>query len=644
MSLRLKLAFSGCLLLAMALGIVTYQWLGSLREHFDSQQKIRVLQLQPLLNSALAVPLLQRDYASVQAILEESLQDPALQELLAYDMEDRLVASSRRSEGTNALDTEALSSDFHSNLALAGQKIGSLSFKLSNQDLLLAQKRITTYVLSTGVLALLFFSTMLWILSGSITRRLQQLVNATQSIQRGNYSPALPAVSSDEVGSLVRAFSSMSNEIDLKVSELNTLNQELELRVEKRTNELKQRTIELDQSVRTLETKTFLLNSAPLAFLTLEANTSDFKIIDATDALFNLLGYETLEVLERGIDCLEPHDSPGILVRQLRTVLNEEDSLEWEAGLFDKNGQIRWMRCLAFPFHENSIDGPRLALCLVDIHDIWIARQDQQKLAGALEESNKLQSIGLAIAGIAHDLNTPLGIAITGSTLLRDSLKPFLTSLEGGAVASAEVVVTAENVRKMHRATDLVVNNLEKAAALVKGLKNTSANASRKEWQKINLLSTIHSLLLTLSPLTRRSGCEIKVTCPTDLNLYSEPGSLGQVITNLVVNATLHAFDGQIDRVLNIEATRVEQRVVIRVADNGAGMSPEAIMRAFTPFFTTRRASGGSGLGLFSARRVVENVLGGTIEMQSAPNMGTEFIISLPIDMRSVQPPFAQDA
>ncbi len=119
--------------------------------------------------------------------------------------------------------------------------------------------------------------------------------------------------------------------------------------------------------------------------------------------------------------------------------------------------------------------------------------------------------------------------------------------------------------------------------------------------------------------------------------------SLGQVITNLVVNATLHAFEGQSDRVLNIEAMRVEQRVVIRVADNGAGMSPEAIMRAFTPFFTTRRASGGSGLGLFSARRVVENVLGGTIEMQSTPGMGTEFTISLPMDVRPAQAKSAQD-
>lgn len=619
MSLRLKLALSGSLLLAMALGIVTYYWLESLRDHFESQQKIRVLQLQPLLNSALAVPLVQRDYASVQAILDESLQDPSLRELRAFDTAGQIVAVARRSNASDGLVRE----EFRSDLALAGQTIGSLCIKLSNEDLVLAERRITTYVLTTGALALLFFSALLWILSGSVTRRLQQLVQVTQSIQFGNYSPALPTISNDEVGSLVKAFSSMSSEIKLRVAELNTLNRELELRVERRT--------------KALETKTFLLNKAPLAFLILDAKTPDFRITDTTEALLNIYGYADSAVIDHGIHCLEPHDSPGVLVRQLRTALNEARSLEWEAGLLDQHGQIRWTRCLAFPFHDNSIEGARLALCLVDIHDIWVSREDQLKLAGALEESNKLQSIGLAIAGIAHDLNTPLGIAITGATLVRDSLKPFAASSKDNAPAPEQMLVPFENLRKMHRASELVASNLEKAGALVKGLKYTSTNASRKEWQKVNLLSMLNSLLLTLSPITRRSGCVVKVTCPTDLTFYSEPGSLGQVITNLVVNATLHAFEGQTQRLLNIEATRIEQRVVIRVADNGAGMSPEAITRAFTPFFTTRRTSGGSGLGLFSARRVVENVLDGSIEMHSKPGVGTEFLISLPIFERPPQ-------
>lgn len=626
MSLRLKLALSGSLLLAMALGIVTYYWLESLRDHFESQQKIRVLQLQPLLNSALAVPLVQRDYASVQAILDESLQDPALRELRVFDTAGKIVAVALRSKAPDGLVRE----EFRSELALAGQTIGSLCIKLSNEDLVLAERRITTYVLTTGSLALLFFSALLWILSGSVTRRLHQLVKVTQSIQFGNYSPALPTISNDEVGSLVKAFSSMSSEIKQKVSELNTLNRELELRVERRTKEL-------DLSVKALETKTFLLNKAPLAFLILDAKTPDFRITDTTEALLNIYGYASSAIIDNDIHCLEPHDSPGILVRQLRTALNEARSVEWEAGLLNQHGQIRWTRCLAFPFHDNSIDGARLALCLVDIHDVWLAREDQLKLAGTLEESNKLQSIGLAIAGIAHDLNTPLGIAITGSTLVRNGLKPFAASLPGEAPAPEQMLVPIEHLRKMYRASELVASNLEKAGALVKGLKYTSTNASRKEWQKINLLSMLNSLLLTLSPITRRSGCVAKVTCPTDLTFYSEPGSLGQVITNLVVNATLHAFEGQTQRLLNIEATRIEQRVVIRVADNGAGMSPEAITRAFTPFFTTRRAFGGSGLGLFSARRVVENVLGGSIEMQSMPGTGTEFLISLPIFERPPQ-------
>ena len=149
---------------------------------------------------------------------------------------------------------------------------------------------------------------------------------------------------------------------------------------------------------------------------------------------------------------------------------------------------------------------------------------------------------------------------------------------------------------------------------------------SRKLW----LQPFFEALLATLSPVTQRARCKVLLTCPSDLALVTEPGSLGQVISNLVVNATLHAFEGRTERELRIEVSRMEQRVLVRVADNGCGMSAEASARVFSPFFTTRRASGGSGLGLFSARRVTQEVLAGHIDLLSTNGQGTAFLISLP--------------
>ena len=140
----------------------------------------------------------------------------------------------------------------------------------------------------------------------------------------------------------------------------------------------------------------------------------------------------------------------------------------------------------------------------------------------------------------------------------------------------------------------------------------------------------MESLVTAVSPLMRRAQCQVNILCKESLNFRTEPGYLSQVITNLLVNASLHAFEGVDERVISIRVSEDDSQVVIEVSDNGNGMTDEAIAKAFTPFFTTRRGQGGSGLGLFSARRVVESTLGGKLTFRSVKGKGTTFIIFLP--------------
>lgn len=633
MSLRVKLALSGTVLLALALGGATAYTLGLLREHFQAQQQVRVLQLKPLLNAALAVPVVQRDYASVQSILDESLADPALLDIRAFDTAGREIAGSTRpapATGSGPTATPDAGDTFTAPLELAGQPIGTVQFRLSSADLDAAQARMTAYLLGMGALGLVVFSALLWWLSGTVTRRLQQLVDASRSIREGQYAPTLPAPSGDEVGTLVQAFAVMGAEIRRRVDELRSVNEGLEQQVAQRTGELTSRTIELDASVRALETKTVLLNRAPFAVLVLDAATPDYRILDATDALAEVYGHPREQALGQPILWLSPADAPALLARQLQTAAEGQRSVEWEGPVLNGHGEARWTRCLAFALQGEPGQGPRLALCLSDIQELWQAREDQRRLAGNLQESNKLQSVSLAIAGIAHDLNTPLGIALTGVTKIRDTLSAWLTDAPAAGPGPA-----GDALPRLHRTADLVARNVEKAGELVKSLKATTAQASHTEWQTLALLPLLESLLVTLSPITQRAHCEVRLSCPSGLKLHTEPGSLGQVITNLVVNATVHAFDALEGRRLTITASQVDQQVLLEVRDNGIGMNAEAAARAFSPFFTTKRASGGSGLGLFSARRVVEEVLGGTIELQTGVGQGTSLRITLP---RVVQP------
>lgn len=164
----------------------------------------------------------------------------------------------------------------------------------------------------------------------------------------------------------------------------------------------------------------------------------------------------------------------------------------------------------------------------------------------------------------------------------------------------------------------------------MRSFKQTTADASRVEWRKITLKPFFESLLLSVSPLMKRAQCEVYLDCPASAEMYTEPGSLSQAVTNLLTNASIHAFEGRENREIRIGVHPEGEDVRIEISDNGNGMTQEALSKAFTPFFTTRRGAGGSGLGLYSSRRVVEETLGGRISLQSQPGKGTQFTIVLP--------------
>ena len=628
MSLRLKLALSSTLVLAVSLGLVTAVSLATMSDQFEKQQAARVAHLRPLLNAALAVPVLQRDYASVQAILEESLEDPALIRLAYHDVSDRLVASAQRSPAPESDLANQAWPEFQTPLQLSGQSLGSVRFTLSREDLNLAQTRVTYYVLGAGTLVLFSFSGLLWLVSGSVTRRLSLLVDASRSMAQGRLTQKLPPASNDEVGQLIQAFSAMGTEIQRKVEELRSLNEALEQKVSERTQDLTQRTHELDHSVRALQTQTYLLNHAPFATLVLDTRSPQLTITDATAAVLDMFGYTEAALVGQPADVIETIDSPGLIHRQVQAAISGSRPLEWEMEVMCQGGETRWCRCLAFALRNQAPAEPRLALCLVDIQELWLAREGQRRLTGELQEKNKLQSVGLAIAGIAHDLNTPVGVALTASTLLRSIVNSML---HRSSEQNGPQTVPLDRLRKLHQASDLIAGNLARAGALVAGLKTTTANAMRMEKRTVALLPYFEELLVTLSPITQRERCTVRLTCPSDLTIYTEPGSLGQVITNLVVNATIHAFEDTGSREISIEIGRKDQKIEIRVSDNGSGMGAEALTRAFTPFYTTRRDLGGSGLGLFSSRRVVEEVLLGSIAVHSSRGVGTSFLIKLPL-------------
>ena len=408
----------------------------------------------------------------------------------------------------------------------------------------------------------------------------------------------------------------------------NTDLRRLNLAQEESRTQVEQQGIQLQIQLTELLTKTTALDKAPFGILMADPSQPDLPVVYANEAFTQITGYATHEVIGRNCRFLQGPASEPKSIESLRRAIMNRESVETDIVNYRRDGQLFHNRVLLFPCFKKNDELISWVACIYDTTDFHLTTKEKNRLAAELQESLKLESLGLTIAGIAHDLNTPIGIALTASSHMKKTLDQMNASAQEDTVTGQTIAKWAEGLERIR---NLVQGNLGKAADLVRSFKQTTADVSRVEWRKIQLQAFLESLLISVSPLMRRAHCDVTLSAPEHLSIQTEPGSLSQVITNLLLNASVHAFDGLEDRRIKIMVTAGADTIVISVADNGNGMSNEAIANAFTPFFTTRRGQGGSGLGLFSSRRVVENTLGGRLSFESTSGLGTTFKIELPV-------------
>lgn len=373
-----------------------------------------------------------------------------------------------------------------------------------------------------------------------------------------------------------------------------------------------------------LVTKTTVLDKAPFGIVIADPDQPDWPIVYSNQAFSSITGYAPAEVLGRNCRFLQGPETDRAVVDEIRTSLKEQRMLEVELLNYRRDGSKFQSRLLLFPCRTPAGKLISYVGCIYDVTDLKNMQNERDQMFAEFQESGKLESLALAIAGIAHDLNTPIGIALTASTHL-NKLARQLSEKTAPGEAPPEAAV-----QKIDKAVELITNNLKKAADLVGSFKQTTADASRVDWRNVMVKPFLESLLLSVSPIMKRARCQVTLECPDGFTFYTEPGSLGRTITNLVVNACVHAFEGVENRKVRVTVLPQNDGVRFEVADNGNGMSREALSKAFTPFFTTNRSAGGSGLGLFSSRRIVEHVLSGRLTFDSQANQGTSFFIDLP--------------
>lgn len=268
------------------------------------------------------------------------------------------------------------------------------------------------------------------------------------------------------------------------------------------------------------------------------------------------------------------------------------------------------------------------------------ALAELQKTQTDLIQAEKLASLGQLVAGVAHEINTPLGIALTTSTLLGDESKRFAEAAESGKLQRS---VLRRFMDRMSEGTQLLFTNLTRAADLVHSFKQVAADQASGERRQFVMDAWLHDLLTSLSPVLRKTKHEVAIECPPDLHLDTYPGALGQVLTNLLTNALTHAYDEDAAGHLEIRVSEPTiDTVQIVFSDNGKGIPEAHIGKAFDPFFTTGRSTGSTGLGLHIVYNLVTSRLQGHISLYSKVGKGTRFTIDIPKTVADAEEPAAE--
>ncbi len=246
-----------------------------------------------------------------------------------------------------------------------------------------------------------------------------------------------------------------------------------------------------------------------------------------------------------------------------------------------------------------------------------------------LIESEKLAALGRLVAGVSHEINTPLGIGITSISFLERECNEMVDIFSNNGLTKAHLEEFLEN---MQDTTKLILANLKNAAGLVNKFKQIAVDQSTEEIREFNLYEYLDGIIQSLSPQLKHTSHSFELVCPKDITILSYPSILTQIITNLVMNSLVHGFEdqenGHIKLLVEEEDTTT---LVFHYTDNGKGIAPDHIEKVFEPFFTTKRGKGGVGLGLNIVYNLITRTLGGKIEVKSTENNGVHFIIHVPI-------------
>ena len=250
----------------------------------------------------------------------------------------------------------------------------------------------------------------------------------------------------------------------------------------------------------------------------------------------------------------------------------------------------------------------------------------QERLLG----SEKMAALGGLVAGITHDINTPVGIGVTATSFLQERLDAIEHAYKEKTLSPKAL---EEFIKDAKQSTELLTSNLARASELVASFKQIAVDQASEAVRTINFKEYLGEVIRSLHPKIKKTQHQVDVNCPDNLVLNLPAGAISQIFTNLIMNSLIHGFEDVEKGTITIDVSENDGLVDINYRDNGRGVDAEQLDKLFDPFFTTKRDQGGSGLGTHITFNLVKQTLGGEIEVSSEPGQGLQYRITIPKDL-----------
>ncbi|MBW2218177.1 MAG: PAS domain S-box protein [Deltaproteobacteria bacterium] len=356
---------------------------------------------------------------------------------------------------------------------------------------------------------------------------------------------------------------------------------------------------------------------------------TDMNFTYFSPSVTRLRGYSAEEAMAQS---MEESMTPASFDTAVKTITEEmgmhnkgqksqDRSRTIEAELYCKDGSTIWTE-IEGNFIYDSNGQPEGIIGVT--RDITERRRTGQQLL----RSKKLAALGDMVAGVAHEISTPLGVNLMAASYLNDTTHEFNELCRSGKMELSEFEKYA---KKATEASSMILTNLERAVDLLNSFKNVAVDQIVEKRRNFNLKTNIEDTLSSLRPKYKRTDHTVTVECPDDLEINSYPGAFSQIITNLVMNSLTHGFEGIEKGKIILTADKKENMLLFTYRDTGEGMDEATLNKLFDPFFTTTRSKGGIGLGMHIVYNLVSKTLKGLIDCRSSLGKGAEFIIEIPL-------------